>query len=198
MKQIILNIIVVLLGHGSINKDFKFRCRKDNNYPGDDATIRYPRVFLFTISSHGEEFFEFWFCRLLSKSSVAFFYVQHLTARCESIPYPVLNGAGRLGESRYAKFITPIFGNKLKQNCSIIQVIWVMTLLIGDELKRAALYYTGTSRLKDALSVAVRIETDLSRDLFKTSNLPLFFCFLYPNGGRGASLPTVFLRHRIT
>ncbi len=191
-----LNIIVVLLGHGSSRKDFTFNICHLLLYPGAWTTIQKPGVFLFTISSHGANLYSYFHLQLyLHKSSVAFFYVQHLTARCESIPYPALNGAGRLGESRYAKFITPKFGNKLKQNCSIIQVIWVMTLPIGDELKRAALYYTGTSRLKDALSVAGKIETDLLRNLFKTSNLPLFFCFLYPNGGRGASLPTVFLRH---
>jgi len=67
-----LNIIVVPLGHGSTEQDFKFRCRTDNNYPGDGATTRYPGVFLFTIYSHGANLYGnyTWF---YYKSSVAFF-----------------------------------------------------------------------------------------------------------------------------
>jgi len=190
------NIFVVYLGHGSSIKDFTFNICHLLLHPGSWTTIQKPGVFLFTISSHGANLLYHLITNLLYKSSVAFFYVQHLTARCESIPYPALNEAGRLGESRYAKFITPRFGNKLNQNCSIIQAILVMTLLIGDELKRAALYHTGTSRLKDALLVAVRIEMDLLETYLRYQTC--YLVFLYSNGGRGASLPTVCLRHRIT
>lgn len=73
ISLVFLNIIVVPLGHGSTEQDFKFRCRTDNNYPGDGATTRYPGVFLFTISSHGANLFSKCVTVLLHKSSVAFF-----------------------------------------------------------------------------------------------------------------------------
>jgi len=131
--------------YGSINKEFQCRCQVDDNYPGDDASISNPGVFL--SSSHGANHRINTFDGLSLKSSVAFYW-QHLTARCYGIPYPGLNGAGRQGESRYAKSITPIFSNKFKQNSSYNKVILVMTLPIGGEVKWLVIQY-GYFKLKD-------------------------------------------------
>jgi len=122
-----------------------------SNILGAGTSIRSLQVFL--SSSHGANLFRIVTVFdprfiLLYKSSVAFYW-QHLTARCASIPYPALNGAGRQGESRYAKSITPIFSNKFKQNSSYNQVILVMTLPIGGEVKWLVIQY-GYFKLKDS------------------------------------------------
>ena len=98
-----------------------------------------------------------------------FFYGQELTARCFGTPYPALNGAGRLDESRYAKTVTSRFGNRLNENSSMIMAVLVMTLPQGDEVKQAYFILDGNFKIKDR---------------------PLSSIF----GGRGASLPTVCLR----
>jgi len=66
-----LNLIVLSLVHGNINKEFKFNCQVDNNYPGDDVTIRNPGVFL--SSSHGANLFVHCLSTVFCRSSVAFF-----------------------------------------------------------------------------------------------------------------------------
>jgi len=57
--------------YGSINKEFKCRCQVDDNYPGDDASISNPGVFL--SPSHGANLDKSFMDILLHKSSVAFF-----------------------------------------------------------------------------------------------------------------------------
>jgi len=73
-----LNIIVVLLGYGSSSKDFTFNICHLLLHPGAWTTIQKPRVFLYTISSHGASLLNsscyFDFC----KSSVAFFIIKTL------------------------------------------------------------------------------------------------------------------------
>ena len=53
---------------------------------------------------------------LLVYSGGWFFYWEHLTAGCYGIPYPALNGVGRLGKSKHATTCAiSKFGNELKQ-----------------------------------------------------------------------------------
>jgi len=64
-----LNLIVLSLEHGNINKEFEFSGQVDN-YPGDDVSIRNPGVFL--SSSHGGFIHKFVLADFFV-SSVAFF-----------------------------------------------------------------------------------------------------------------------------
>lgn len=72
------------------------------------------------------------------------------SGRVHCTPLPALNGSGRLGESRYAKSITPTSSNRSNKNSSNNQVILVMTLPIGGEVKRRDIQY-GYFKLKDNL-----------------------------------------------
>jgi len=71
-----------------------------------------------------------------------------VSGRVHSTPPPALNESGRLGESRYAKTTTPTSSNRSNKNSSYNQVILVMTLPIGGEVKRLVIQY-GYFKLKD-------------------------------------------------
>lgn len=95
-----------------------------------------------------------WDLMALVPRTTSGFFNARISGRVQSTPPPALNGAGRQGESRYAKSITPRPGNGTNKNSSYNKVILVMTLPIGGEVKWLVIQY-GYFKLKDSLAPSI-------------------------------------------
>lgn len=103
----------------------------------------------FLVFPKDEELCPEWGFQVMATKTTLGFFMPGTSGRVPSTPPPGLDGAGRQGESRYAKSITPWISNNSNQNSSYNKVILVMTLPIGDEVKRLFIQY-GHFKLKDS------------------------------------------------